>query len=68
MEQRGDSSDIETALLPVLPTVQPARYVLQPGLNIVADDQGGVLVSYTHLDVNKRQVARVSTATAIHYR
>ncbi|CDH47714.1 membrane hypothetical protein [Candidatus Contendobacter odensis Run_B_J11] len=44
MEQRGDSSDIGTALLPVLPPVQPARYVLQPGLNIVADDQGGVLL------------------------
>jgi hypothetical protein len=32
-------------LLPLpTPPAQPARYALQPGLNIVADDQGGVLL------------------------
>ncbi|MCC8999667.1 MAG: mycofactocin biosynthesis glycosyltransferase MftF [Candidatus Contendobacter sp.] len=41
---RTELSDIETTLLPVPPLAQPARYVLQPGMHIVADDQGGVLL------------------------
>ncbi len=41
---RTELNDIATALLPVSPPVQPARYVLQPGMHIVADDQGGVLL------------------------
>ena len=41
---RTELSDIETALLPVTPFAELARYVLAAGLNIVADDQGGVLL------------------------
>ena len=41
---RTELSDIATVLLPVTPFAEPARYVLAAGLNIVADDQGGVLL------------------------
>lgn len=40
----GDSSDVATVPLPASPLAQPARYALQPGLNIVADEQGGILL------------------------
>ncbi|MFZ1827736.1 MAG: mycofactocin biosynthesis glycosyltransferase MftF [Candidatus Competibacteraceae bacterium] len=40
----GDSSDVATVPLPAPPLAQPARYALQPGLNIIAAESGGVLL------------------------
>ncbi|MBK8752538.1 MAG: mycofactocin biosynthesis glycosyltransferase MftF [Candidatus Competibacteraceae bacterium] len=37
-------SDIASALLPISPAARLGRYRLSPGLNLVADDQGGVLL------------------------
>lgn len=41
---RTELNAIATALRPATPLAEPARYVLAAGLNIVADQQGGVLL------------------------
>jgi mycofactocin glycosyltransferase len=44
MEGYDDFGAVATALLPVPSFTQPARYVLQPNLAIMADERGGVLL------------------------
>jgi mycofactocin glycosyltransferase len=44
MEGYDDFGAVVTALLPVPSFTQPARYVLQPNLAIMADERGGVLL------------------------
>ncbi len=43
-EWRGDSGAVAVAPLPAPPSVQPARYGLQPNLSVVADERGGTLL------------------------